>query len=33
MMTIEQTILTWFQIICLLGTIGFLLATLARSRR
>lgn len=33
MMTIEQTILTWFQIFCMLGAIGFLLATAARSRR
>lgn len=33
MMTIEQTALTWFQIVCLLGTIGFLLAAAVRSRR
>lgn len=33
MMTIEQTVLTWFQIICLVGAIGFMLATIARARR
>lgn len=33
MMTIEQTALTWLQIVCLIGAIGFMLATIARSRR
>ena len=33
MMTIEQTNLVWFQIVCLLGAIGFMVATAVRSRR